>query len=78
MGRSSDVAELVRRGLTPTEIAKELGVTVESVAGYLHRAVGEGLIRRSDIYFSVPKDHRSSDLTLKQWYSEPAHALGDM
>jgi hypothetical protein len=78
MGRSSDVAELVRRGLTPTEIAKELGVTVVSVAGYLHRAVGEGLLRRSDIYFSVAKDRRSSDLTLKQWYSEPAHALGDM
>lgn len=73
-----DMAELVRSGLTPTEIAGQLGVTIESVAAYLHRAVGEGLLRRSDIYFSVPREHRGSDRTLRLWYSDPAHALGDM
>jgi hypothetical protein len=78
MGRPHDVANLVRTGLTPAEIAAQLGVTVASVAGYLHRAVGEGLIRRSDIYFSVPGDRRGSDSTLQLWYSDPVHALGDM
>ncbi len=78
MGRPRDVAELIRSGLTPTEIAHTLGVTVESVAGYLHRAVGEGLLRRSDVYFSVPRDRRNSDRTLQLWYSDPAQALGDM
>src|SRR5436853_7542293 len=78
MGRPWDVAELVKSGLTPIEIARRLGVTVESVAGYLHRAVGEGLLRRSDIYFSVPRERRGSDRMLQLWYSDPAHALGDM
>jgi len=78
MGRPRDVAELVRTGLTPTEISGQLGVTVESVAGYLHRAVGEGLLRRSDIYFSVPRERRGTDRTLQLWYSDPVHALGDM
>src|SRR5262245_24461366 len=78
MGRPQDVAQLVRTGLSPVQIAGQVGVTVESVAGYLHRAVGEGLLRRSDIYFSVPRDRRGSDPTLKLWYSDPAHALGDM
>lgn len=53
MGRPRDVAERVRKGLTPTEIASQLGVTIETVVGYLHRAIGEGLLRRSDIYFSA-------------------------
>lgn len=78
MGRPRDVAELVQSGLTPTEIAGRLGVTVESVEGYLHRAVGEGLLRRSDVYFSVPRNNRGSDRTLRLWFSDPARALGDM
>ncbi|GJM43223.1 MAG: hypothetical protein DHS20C21_00650 [Gemmatimonadota bacterium] len=78
MARSDDVTELVRAGLTPGEIAHELDVTVASVEGYLHRAVGEGLLRRSDIYFSVPRERRSSDDTLQRWYTDPTHALGDM
>jgi hypothetical protein len=78
MGRPRDVAELIRRGKTPTEIAAELGVNVTSIAGYIHRAIGEGLIRRSDIYFSVPREHRKMDSTLGYWYTDPRHALGDM
>ena len=78
MGRSQDVAEFARKGMTPAQMASELRITVESVAGYLHRAVGEGLLRRSDIYFLVPRDRRCSDRTLRLWYSDPSHALGDM
>jgi hypothetical protein len=78
MGRPKEVAGLVRTGKTPAEIAAKLGLTVESVSGYLHRAVGEGLLRRSDIYFSVPPDRRKSDRTLGDWYTDPRNALGDM
>lgn len=78
MGRPSEVAKLVRGGQTPSEIASQIGVTVKSVVGYLHRAVGEGMLRRSDIYFAVPQERRASDPTLQIWYSDPAHALGDM
>jgi hypothetical protein len=69
MGRPSDVAELVRQGKTPTGIAAKLGLSVNTVEGYLHRAVGEGLLRRSDIYFSVAKARRKTDLTLGNWYT---------
>jgi hypothetical protein len=78
MGRPEEVANLVRQGKTPAEIARELQVSVTSVVPYLHRAVGEGLLRRSDIYFCVPAERRGSDSTLKKWFSSPRHALGDM
>ena len=78
MGRPKEVAELVMTGKTPAEIAAQMGLTVSSVEGYLHRAVGEGLLRRSDIYFSVPPERRHSDPTIRQWYSDPRLALGDM
>lgn len=78
MGRPKEVAELVLAGKTPTEIAADLGKSLATIEGYLHRAVGEGLLRRSDIYFSIPPERRRSDSTMKQWYSGPQHALGDM
>lgn len=78
MGRPQEVAERVRTGRTPAEIAADLGVTLATVEGYLHRAVGVGLLRRSDIYFSVPPERRQSDPTIRQWFSDPRHALGDM
>lgn len=78
MGRPQDVARLVRAGMTPREIANELQLTEASVAGYLHRAVGEGGLRRSDVYFSVSSDRRRLDPTIRQWFSDPAQALGDL
>ena len=78
MGRPKEVAELVLAGRTPAEIAADFGLTMATIEGYLHRAVGEGLLRRSDIYFSVPPERRQSDPTLSHWYSDARHALGDM
>ncbi len=78
MGRPDDVARLVKEGMTPLEIAESLNINIKSVEGYLHRAVGEGLLRRSDVYFSVPPEHRDNDNTLVHWYSNPQNALGDM
>ena len=59
MGRPYDVAKLLQEGLSPAGIAKRLGISVGSVRQYLWVAVGEGLIRRSDVLFSLPKDLRS-------------------
>jgi len=76
MGRPDEVAKLIFAGKTPAEIATDLGLSLVSIEGYLHRAIGEGLLRRSDIYFSVPPGRR--DRTMSRWYSEPGNVLGDM
>jgi hypothetical protein len=55
MGRVKEVAELVRQRVAPAQIARQLGISDSSVASYLHRAIGEGHIRRSDIAFSIPE-----------------------
>ena len=76
MGRPDDVAKLILAGKTPAEIATYLGLNIASIEGYIHRAIGEGLLRRSDIYFSVRPERR--DKTMSRWYSEPGKVLGDM
>lgn len=78
MGRPDDVALLIREGNTPSEIAEKLGLSLKSVEGYVHRAIGERLIRRSDVYFSVSPDRRNLDATMRRWWEDAIHALGDM
>jgi len=58
MGRPRDVAELLQEGLDPGQIAQRLGISFNSVRQYLWVSVGEGLIRRSDVLFSLPKELR--------------------
>jgi hypothetical protein len=58
MGRPNDVAKLLQEGLSPTGIAKRLGISVGSVRQYLWVAVMERLVRRSDVLFSLPKELR--------------------
>lgn len=60
MGRPRDVATLLQEGLGPAQIATRLGISINSVRQYLWVAVGEGLIRRSDVLFSLPKPLRQS------------------
>ncbi len=78
MGRPDDVALLIRAGNTLSEVAAKLGVSLKSVEAYVHRAIGEGLIRRSDVYFSVPPDRRNLDATMRRWWGNAINALGDM
>lgn len=78
MGRPHEVASLLKAGLDPVQIAARLGISDKSVFDYLHRAVGEGLLRRSDIYFAVPPERRSSYRLLLEPYSDHSAALGDM
>ncbi len=46
-------AELLRRGLPPSQIAREMKIPVGVVMAYLYRQVGEGELRRSDILFTL-------------------------
>ena len=58
MSRPYDVANLLKEGLGPAQMARRLGITVGSIRQYLWVAVGEGLIRPSDVLFSLPKTLR--------------------
>ncbi len=58
MAKAHEVAKLVRIGKSISQIAVELGNQESSVISYLCRAVGEGYIRSSDIYFSWSNKQR--------------------
>ncbi|WP_339907178.1 hypothetical protein [Symmachiella dynata] len=48
----------VQDGKGPAEISSIMGITIGSVIQYLQSCVGEGLLRLSDIYFSIPSERR--------------------
>ncbi len=52
------VAELLRRGHSPSQIAREMNIPLGSVMNYLYRLVGEGALRRSDILFTLDRRAR--------------------
>ncbi len=56
MGRPGEVAKLLMEGLSPSAIAKKLGISTGSVRLYLMTAVGEGRIRRSDILYGIDRE----------------------
>jgi hypothetical protein len=60
MGRPADVAGLLQQGCSPAQIAGRLGISVGSVRQYLWVAIGEGLIRRSDVRFSISRTLRTA------------------
>jgi hypothetical protein len=62
MSRVTECADLVLEGQTPGDIQARLGVTQISVNGYLDRAVGESLIRHSDILLNIIDSFRRSRL----------------
>ena len=54
MGKREDAVRLLRSGMSPGAIRQIQEVTLSTILGYLDELVGRGLIRRSDILFSVP------------------------
>lgn len=58
MARKHEAVDLLKAGLSPSQIAEKMGINPSSVLAYLYNQVGEGKIRRSDIVFSIPKDLR--------------------
>lgn len=66
MGRREEVETLIRRGLTPSEAAGELGISAASAIQYLRTRVGEGQVRLSEIYYSLPQEKRKAiEIALK-------------
>lgn len=60
MARKDQAAELLRQGLPPSEIARQVGTSPALIMQYLCLKIGEGELRRSDIAFSLPHDVRSA------------------
>jgi len=60
MGRRHEAAEWLKKGYSPSKIAKKMGVTVSTVINYLYNQVGEGNIRRSDIVFTIDEEVRDA------------------
>lgn len=83
MGRPKEAAERIASGCTPAQIADDLGITPSSVLGYLATAVLNGLVRRSDIYFTLEPATRQSPTTREDQevvkrFGNAAVAMGDM
>jgi len=60
MPRQDQAAELLRQGLPPSEIARQVGTSPALVMRYLCLKIGEGELRRSDIAFSLPREVREA------------------
>ncbi len=60
MARKHEAVQLLHRGKSPARIAAEMGISVESVKGYLFNQVGEGAITRSEILFTIPGEVRQA------------------
>ena len=60
MARKDQAADLLRQGLPPSEIARQVGTTPALVMRYLCQKIGEGELRRSDIAFSLPREVRAA------------------
>ncbi|MBA7684048.1 hypothetical protein ES703_92437 [subsurface metagenome] len=60
MARKDEAAELLIEGYSIPEIAYKMGISTISVKLYLCTVVGEGKIRRSDIFFSVSSNKRKA------------------
>ena len=58
MARKEKAAELLRQGLPPSEIARQMHTTPAEVMQYLALMIGEGELRRSDVAFALPRDLR--------------------
>lgn len=83
VGRPEQVAERIARGLTPAQIADDLKIAHSTTLSYLETAVGKGLVRRSDIYFTLRRGTRRSPMTREDQqvvirFGSAAHATGDM
>lgn len=78
MGRVEQTVGYLSQGRDPVQIAGILQISLGSVLSYLNRAVGEGMLRRSDIYFSFPPEMRAHYSRELQAYSDARAALGDM
>jgi DNA-binding transcriptional regulator PaaX len=59
MGKPREAEDRLLDGNSPSRIAEQMGVTVDTVMGYLFRQLREGRIQRSDILFSIDRQARA-------------------
>ncbi|NOZ64515.1 MAG: hypothetical protein GXO71_06255 [Caldiserica bacterium] len=55
---ADEVAKLIKQGYDPAKIAQSRKVSEDITLRTLRRLVGEGRLRRSDIFYSIPKEKR--------------------
>jgi hypothetical protein len=60
------IAELLREGIAPSRIAREMHMPLGAVMNHLYRLVGEGTLRRSDILFTFDREARKQIETIVQ------------
>ncbi|MBA3913442.1 MAG: hypothetical protein H0X25_06235 [Acidobacteriales bacterium] len=60
MLRKDQAAQLLRQGLPPSQIARQMGTSTSAILQYLALKIGEGDLRRSDLAFSLPPAVRSA------------------
>ena len=71
-----EAAELIKAGHSPIEVAKMMGKRVQDLVHLLLWQVGEGELRLSDIYLSIPESRRRQyEEAIKGWAGEDQSAL---
>src|SRR3954454_20858540 len=60
MTKKQQALELLKQGLPPTEIAREMRTSPAVTMQYLCLNIGEGRLRRSDIAFSISRELRAA------------------
>ena len=58
MYRKDEAGRHLLAGKSPKQIAKIMDITIGSVEQYLYTKIGEGIIKRSDILFSIHSETR--------------------
>ena len=83
MSKKGDSLQYLKQGMSPFDIARQLGVSEGTVIDYLQRHVGEGALRLSDIYFGFTPEERRPDAPawirkIVSPFEDAATAFGDM
>ncbi len=60
LGARRTTVLLVQAGLTPRQISEVRGVNLGTTLGYIDQAIGAGLLRRSDVLFTLPEGVRTA------------------
>jgi hypothetical protein len=60
MTKKQQALELLKQGLPPTEIARQMRTSPAVTMQYLALNIGEGSLRRSDVAFSIPRELRAA------------------
>jgi hypothetical protein len=60
VARWEEAANLVRQGHSPASVARQMGVSINTVLPYLFLAIGSGQLTRTQAMFTIPKEVRAA------------------